>query len=446
MLLDRLRLKLLRALIPRDEALKLELAKQLLPKGNSIFLGWDDIDLGGRNLYNRANETEEADFIVFKRDTSYYGIRTRDGSVRYHDTDARNVIQGVIDELSDGGKLALKGGTYELSDSINIASLSNLTIEGIGDAVILKANGNFPAFKLNDAVRCCIRRLHIYGSDDPANTTNHGIYITGTIHNCYENRIIDVFIEKCYDGIRIDCADIIWLARVYCWNNKNAGLNLLGDANWKVNWINAVDCYLGSNLSYGLLASYAMGCKFVNLTVEGENTTDYGVFMDYSYLNWFVNLDVENCVYSGIVSQRSISASAIGNRFLGGWSSGNGANGVYMYDERWASIEGMTIGENQEHGILLESCERIIVKGNVVYNNSKKSAGTYHGILISNSTNSIVAENHCHDTQSTKTQGYGVYEYGSTDYSIISLNNLRGNATGAVYVAGANTLEVNNLK
>lgn len=49
-LIDWLRFKLLRALIPRDGQLRLELCKALLTQKDSIFLGWDDVSLGGREL------------------------------------------------------------------------------------------------------------------------------------------------------------------------------------------------------------------------------------------------------------------------------------------------------------------------------------------------------------------------------------------------------------
>jgi len=50
-LLDKAKLVLLRRLLPKDEKVKEELAKALLPKSpHSIWLGWDDVDMGGRRI------------------------------------------------------------------------------------------------------------------------------------------------------------------------------------------------------------------------------------------------------------------------------------------------------------------------------------------------------------------------------------------------------------
>jgi len=376
----------------------------------------------------------------------YLAINGETGQIDFAGTDAREVIQSAINALAGGGKIFVKAGEYELSAPISLAGKANIEIEGMGHSTIFRANGNFPALVLNNSVRCSIKKIHIYGSNDVNKTANHGIYITGDIHKTVENIIEDVFIEKCYDGVRIDNADICWLNRVYCWDNKNAGFMLIGDATWRINWINLTDCYSGSNLEYNLLMSYCMGCKIINFVAEGANITKYGIFADYSYLNWFINVDVENCKLTGIVSQRSRTAGGIGNKFMGGWSSGNGANGIYLYDERWASVINFTIGENQEYGILINASERCEAEGNIIYNNGKKSAGTYHGIVISDSSDCTIRGNHCHDTQAAKTQGYGIYELGASDYNLIVENDVRGNLIGGIVKTGVNTVVGLNLE
>ena len=50
-LLDKAKLALLRRLLPKDEGAREELARVLLPKSpHSIWLGWDDIDVGNKRL------------------------------------------------------------------------------------------------------------------------------------------------------------------------------------------------------------------------------------------------------------------------------------------------------------------------------------------------------------------------------------------------------------
>lgn len=50
-LLDKAKLALLRRLLPKDEKAKEELAKLWLPRSpRSIWLGWDDVDMGGKRI------------------------------------------------------------------------------------------------------------------------------------------------------------------------------------------------------------------------------------------------------------------------------------------------------------------------------------------------------------------------------------------------------------
>jgi len=417
--------------------------------GGAYALLKNDINNTRTEINEKIENLALGSYIIYQENGVIYAKNGKTGAIEFSGTDAATVIQQAINALSavGGGKIFIKAGRYSLIKSINLNNTSNIWLVGEGNSTVIKVLGNFPAFVLNNAIRCGIVRMHIYGSNDSSNTTNHGIYITGTIHNCVENRIIDVFVEKCYDGIRIDCGDIIWLERVYCWDNKNAGLNLAGDATWKVNWINVVDSYFGNNVKFGILGSYVMGAKFMNVVVEGGNVTEYGIFMDYSFLNWFINLDVENCVYTGIVSQRSIDAGGQGNSFLSGWSAGNGANGIYLYRERRAIINAFNINHNKNNGILLSSSEQCSVEACKVFDNSLASAGAYHGILLDSSTGIIVRGNHVFDTRAIndKTQGYGIYEYSASDYNIIINNDVRGNKTGGIVRAGEHSKVMRNI-
>jgi len=56
-LIDKFRLWLLKKLIPKSEKYRLELLDTLFIKTNSIFLGWDDIDMGSKKIVNLAERS-----------------------------------------------------------------------------------------------------------------------------------------------------------------------------------------------------------------------------------------------------------------------------------------------------------------------------------------------------------------------------------------------------
>jgi len=56
-ILDRFKCWIFKKLIPKDPSLKIELLKDLFPQTNSIFLGIDDIDLGGKKIVNLAERS-----------------------------------------------------------------------------------------------------------------------------------------------------------------------------------------------------------------------------------------------------------------------------------------------------------------------------------------------------------------------------------------------------
>jgi len=85
-LLDKARLSLLRALLPRDEKLKEELAKLWLPRSpHSIWLGWDDVDMGGKRIRRVGTPIEDED-VARKKDVEQAGMPVGEaGDMIYHD-------------------------------------------------------------------------------------------------------------------------------------------------------------------------------------------------------------------------------------------------------------------------------------------------------------------------------------------------------------------------
>jgi parallel beta-helix repeat protein len=110
---------------------------------------------------------------------------------------------------------------------------------------------------------------------------------------------------------------------------------------------------------------------------------------------------------------------------------GNGWNGIGglgdAFDE-WNVCTGNTCVENGRAGIDLSSGKNNVVSANVCVNNSQRVPGKYPGILIRDTTGSVIANNRASDDQEKPTQRTGIAETGKSDYNVITGNNLGGSA------------------
>lgn len=90
--------------------------------------------------------------------------------------------------------------------------------------------------------------------------------------------------------------------------------------------------------------------------------------------------------------------------------------------------------------------ERAIISNNIVKNSSQSGAGSYPGIRVGNVwTDLSIQGNQCWDDQGTKTQSYGIVLQDTSDYAIITGNNVRGNRDGGMLLVGSNNIVKNNI-
>ena len=98
-LLDKARLSLLRALLPKDEKLKEEVAKLWLPRSShSIWLGWDDVDMGGKRIRRVGTPIEDED-VARKKDVEQAGMPVGEaGDMIYHDGEKWTALKAPAEE------------------------------------------------------------------------------------------------------------------------------------------------------------------------------------------------------------------------------------------------------------------------------------------------------------------------------------------------------------
>jgi hypothetical protein len=136
-----------------------------------------------------------------------------------------------------------------------------------------------------------------------------------------------------------------------------------------------------------------------------------------------------------------------GNIFSG---SGEGVNRIYgmvMDNVNDVSISGNTIVKPLEGGIyILGNNNRYInITGNTIKNPSYENPGMYSGILIQNTSHSIISNNIVIDDGEAKSMKSAIEETGDSDYNIITNNRLNKGMSGSVVTHGVNTRNESNL-
>lgn len=138
---------------------------------------------------------------------------------------------------------------------------------------------------------------------------------------------------------------------------------------------------------------------------------------------------------------------ARGTRVVGFKARQNTDDGILVQDSGDAAITGCVSDLNERHGIYLLAADNCQVVGNNCRNNNRLGAKSGDGIHLHTALDNVIIGNRCNDTQSTKTQAYGIEEESaaSNDRNLFMGNNLRDNNDGSLIVSGTNSVAVNNI-
>jgi len=98
-LTDKAKLALLRHLLPKDEKAKEELAKLWLPRSpHSIWLGWDDVDMGGKRVRKVGTPVADDD-VARKMDVEAAAMPIGEhGDMIYHDAEKWTALKAPTTE------------------------------------------------------------------------------------------------------------------------------------------------------------------------------------------------------------------------------------------------------------------------------------------------------------------------------------------------------------
>jgi hypothetical protein len=346
------------------------------------------------------NWEETAAYVIYKDGSYTVAVNGDTGVEDSRNTDASTVIQYAIDAITTHGKIVIKVGAYELTTKITIPSNKMIAIHGevgISEAYFSATDKgvvftvpigfNTNIFEIGDASGFVFIDLQDFTINGTNQTAGHGIQLK----NAQESVIRHVEVKNCTsDGIFLtkggdsfDC-DVVLIDHCRCESNGNCGIYMNGGP-----YCFTRNCHLESNL-IGIGVYYNQQFVFGNMCIGNRNGIELSV--------------------------AALECAIIGN----------------------------IVNLNEREGIRTVGSSRDIISSNISIANGTSATDPY-GIRLYNSTDVIVEDNICTDTQGVKTQTHGVYEDGTSDYNIICHNNLRGNDTAGLSSVGANTKVESNL-
>lgn len=333
-------------------------------------------------------------------------IKARDpyGRVQFHDTDAATVLLDVMNELSNGGKIFIKAGTYLITQKLLFPN-PNITLIGEGHGVsishgvtILKqADGaNLDQIINNNGKQNChLRDLFIDGNQSHNTTHATGIDFTGD-----DNAIENIGVMYCYNGLNLN-THASYFKQIFSEANNNVGFQIAGYGNVFEDLYAAAG---NGNISFYILGdaynNTFLGCIAQDDTNDGFTLQSYG----------------------GLVHH---------NTFIG----------CHALQES---------GTSGHHGFRLLGAQYNTFIGCKVRNMGQAADNTYDGFYLAtqDSTHSIknqfIGCSAYSDTTNKLRYGFNEAD-ANQDYNVYVANIIYGMATASLNIQGVNSVQDDNV-
>lgn len=391
--------------------------------------------------------------------TNIYVYDNQGNLVHGPSTSSSTEINWALSNLTSGRTYKEKVvviGNYELDDTIKVPSYTILEIQG---KLTLANNINKSMIENDDQVNGNTD-IEIVGGELNGNKTNqtsgHGInfvYVTNPsikgvcIHDVKEDGIritgnndvrkpvmIGNIIHDC-DGIGIDVRNCYYGILVKANHIQNCGSYgiLIFYCRYAFEVIGNI-CYLNDDDGIRLSGS-AEGI----LAGNGICFNNRGLYIGGSAHNTIYGNVIFGNNLGGIYTNTDSDGLVITDNYFAGNNLGSPANSYdhinILGDDCVITGNGLydTTGRLR-HGIYIEAND-CVVSGNIIDCN-----GSGDGVRLVDSINTVISDNRI-----TNNGGYGVNETGTSDYTLLDGNNLRGNTTGSHTVDAANSIVGDNI-
>ncbi|MHA1225343.1 MAG: hypothetical protein ACTSPV_01205 [Candidatus Hodarchaeales archaeon] len=337
-------------------------------------------------------------------------------------------LNDAIKNLTQGGRILLREGSYNMDGQVSINTADNLTIEGQGISTFIYIDNMFYINKQ----RITIKNLHIYTTYSNAiqanrpYTTIDSIYIRGSSDirgKIYcSSSYLAIINSELYGGVTTTSS---------CWYPKLVGNSITEGT---LNFANGgmageISANYITNLGNILLGKD--GIVFTGNRVKGSSTYIYsgcyGCVLTGNTFSEKVDFASDskgvaftgNNIYNTHVDLNGYGNTLTGNNF---WVSDLDIEG------RGHTVTGNSFYKYSATSIEVDGGDENLIASNSFIDTCKGANNTYYNIhLKSNSNYNKIANNHMSSTESN-TCKYGIYEQ-SGEYNIINDNYIINTAT-----------------
>jgi len=304
--------------------------------------------------------------------TATYVVAASNSEHRY-DVDFK--CDGVADDVTieaaiaalpaTGGRVLLLDGQYNITGDIHMTALSNITLEGQGDATVILKAANTNAIAIEDCHYIRIKNLKI---DGDSTYTGYGIDI-------YSN--LGVLME----GHRVEGCTIVDLVGA---NSTGIYVTYTNDAkiiNNKVENCEKVGLWIDDTINSLVHGNLVKSCDEQGIKVR-----------EFTYPDQHIIISNNTCLDNGAsgalsgIDLRSINYAVIANNIC----NGNTEHGIYVLSGSYATITGNSCYDNDSRGIMVYDNLSTTVLGNIC-----KTNGTDGICLYGTTADCVVSNNIC---------------------------------------------------
>ena len=413
------------------------------------------------------------------------------GSQRYAQSDNTlsagdyTTIQEAVNALPPaGGTVFIPAGIYEITEPI-IVEKSDVSLIGEGTGTILlntsedgKNTIELLGTEEKPIWRVKVSDMHMKGNEKCGNAiyANHvneislsdmwidyhgksGIYLD----YCYENpRVYDNNIAYNKEmGVLLDgCHDIVVSANqmeengigIYgkgLFNATVTGNNIDDHIKNCIYFVNTLGSIITANMLENCLGkSVILDEKCDGIVVTGNTFRMPGVLSIIKTKGVVITGNAfDSSESTALEVEESELITVSGNIFSGYGEGVNRIYGMVMNNVKDVAISGNTIVRPLEGGIYILGDRNgfVNITGNTIKNPSFNNQGMYSGILIHNTSHSMISNNIIIDDQEIKNMKSAIEENGDSDYNIITNNRVSKGISGSILTSGQNTRTEGNL-
>lgn len=330
----------------------------LIPTGLSAGLLQSNATLSSSGVVQQT-PTGPYSYTISILGSNYIMKNETNEQIIYQSTNAAQVVNNAIGNLTQGGNILIKAGTYTLSRSITATGINNINLHFEEGAILFVSNGmNAPAILLTGVSNWLIQNPTIDGNlanqavatgDGGLGMSLFGIEINGGSNNL------------------IDGADITRCGQF--------GVNIVG-------------YFPGDAIHNGVTNSLITYCGWNGLIAQPVPPAngDYNTVSNYCTDNYFRNNEVSHCGDVGISTygERTIIDSNYVHDMDGTFGWNNAGYGIGVEGGKQATIENNNVS-HVKFGI-------IVAFDGAGYNNilsNKVEYSSQHGMFIQSSNNRI---------------------------------------------------------